>query len=568
MRRCLFWLLLSFVMAATSASADERILSYHSDILVRADGWIEVTETIRVRAEGQQIRRGIYRDYPVEYIDKLGNNVKVLYEPESVLRNGNAEDFNSESRGSDVRTYFGSADRMLNNGEHTYIYRYDAGRMLGYFEEVDELYWNVTGNEWDFPIDAASASVSFEFDVPGDRLQLFAYVGPFGTIGGEGYTATVDGTGTVLFRVTEPLKINEGLTIAVGWPKGIIVPPTDAQKMIWLLSDNLNLLIALAGLLAMLSYYIPVWQNYGKDPEPGVVLTMYEPPEGFSPASLRYIENMGYDNEVMTAAVVSLAVKGYIRIEVDDDEHTLHRLDPGPDAPPLATGEKELHEALFGKGSSLTLVDDNHERVGGAKKAHEKSLKNDYHRRYFKTNGLLNLPPLVIGVISAMVALRIGPSVGVVACIALMIVTVIAFAIIMKKPTAPGRQIMDRSAGFREYLEIAEKDELNLRNPPDKTPALFESYLPFALALGVEQQWSERFARIFAGLKGPNNTEWHPSWYNGSWNNFDLSSNTSSLTSGLGSAISSSATPPGSSSGSGGGGFSGGGGGGGGGGGW
>ena len=149
-----------------------------------------------------------------------------------------------------------------------------------------------------------------------------------------------------------------------------------------------------------------------------------------------------------------------------------------------------------------------------------------------------------------------------------MVATVILFAIIMKKPTAPGRQLMDRSAGFREYLEIAEKDELNLRNPPDKTPALFESYLPFALALGVEQQWAERFARIFAGLKGPNNTEWHPSWYNGSWNNFDLSSNASSLSSGLGSAIRSSVSPPGSSSGSGGGGFSGGGGGGGGGGGW
>ena len=49
------------------SSGDERILSYHSDILVKQDGWIEVTETIRVRAEGAQIRRGIYRDYPTRY---------------------------------------------------------------------------------------------------------------------------------------------------------------------------------------------------------------------------------------------------------------------------------------------------------------------------------------------------------------------------------------------------------------------------------------------------------------------------------------------------------------------
>jgi uncharacterized membrane protein len=151
---------------------------------------------------------------------------------------------------------------------------------------------------------------------------------------------------------------------------------------------------------------------------------------------------------------------------------------------------------------------------------------------------------------------------------ALMVVTIVTFAIIMKKPTAPGRTLMDATAGFREYLEIAEKDELNLRNPPEKTPALFEQYLPFALALGVDQQWAERFTRIFAKLKGPNDTDWQPAWYSGSWNSFDLRSNTSNLSSGLGSAISSSVSPPGSSSGSGGGGFSGGGGGGGGGGGW
>ncbi len=183
------------------------------------------------------------------------------------------------------------------------------------------------------------------------------------------------------------------------------------------------------------------------------------------------------------------------------------------------------------------------------------------------TNGLLNLPPLLIGIISAVVAIRIGPSFFVVATIALMVATLITFAILLKRPTHLGRALLDESLGFEEYLRIAEKDEMNLRNPPEKTPALFEQYLPFALALGVEQEWAERFARIFAGLRGPNDTSWRPAWYNGSWNNIDLSATTSAVSSSLGSAISSSATPPGSSS-SGGGGFSGGGGGGGGGGGW
>ena len=172
--------------------------------------------------------------------------------------------------------------------------------------------------------------------------------------------------------------------------------------------------------------------------------------------------------------------------------------------------------------------------------------------------------------VSSLVALRVasGPTVLVFGTIALELVSIVVFAIIMKRPTPVGRRLLDEMSGFREYLEVAEKDEMNLRNPPHRTPQLFEQYLPFALAMGVEQQWAERFTEVFAGLQGPNQTSYHPSWYNGSWNSLDLSSNTASLSSGLGSAISSSVTAPGSSSGSGGGGFSGGGGGGGGGGGW
>ena len=106
---------------------------------------------------------------------------------------------------------------------------------------------------------------------------------------------------------------------------------------------------------------------------------------------------------------------------------------------------------------------------------------------------------------------------------------------------------------------------MNLRNPPEKTPELFEAYLPYALALGVEQHWGERFASILGSIRNPDGSSYHPAWYAGSWNSIDLRSSMSGLSSGLNTAISSSVTPPGSSSGGGGGGFSGGGGGGGGG---
>ena len=131
-----------------------------------------------------------------------------------------------------------------------------------------------------------------------------------------------------------------------------------------------------------------------------------------------------------------------------------------------------------------------------------------------------------------------------------------------------GRKLLDEMMGFSDYLEIAEKDELNLRNPPEKTPALFETLLPYALALGVEQAWSEKFANVLAAIRNPDGGAYRPSWYNGAWNTSNLAKTTSNLSSGLNSALGSSVSPPGSSSGGGGGGFSGGGGGGGGGGGW
>jgi uncharacterized membrane protein len=150
----------------------------------------------------------------------------------------------------------------------------------------------------------------------------------------------------------------------------------------------------------------------------------------------------------------------------------------------------------------------------------------------------------------------------------IMAVTTIFFAIIMKRPTMRGRKLLDEILGFKDYLEIAEKDELNLRNPPEKTPELFEAYLPFALALGVDQLWAEKFAAVLSSVREPGSTTYQPSWYNGSLNTMNLSGATSQLSSSLNTAISSSVAPPGSSSGGGGGGFSGGGGGGGGGGGW
>ncbi|MEM9333580.1 MAG: DUF2207 domain-containing protein [Pseudomonadota bacterium] len=560
-------LLLLLLLLSSLAQADERILSFHSDIVVNADASIEVTETIRVRAEGKQIRRGIYRDMPTEYFDKFGNRHEVSIEPLSVMRNGSPEDFHVRQPRDSIRVYFGDSNRFIDNGVHEYRYRYRAVRMLGFFENHDELYWNVSGFRWRFPIDEASATVRFTFDVDTPSVTAEAYTGAFGETGRDYTTGTEDGP-VIHFRSNAPLSATNGLTIVAGWPKGLVAEPDDLQRAGWLLKDNRNVLLALSGLVILLGYYLPVWARFGKDPVEGVIVTRYEPPHGYSPASLRYIRQMYYDGKVMTAAIVNLAVKGYLSIHQNGEHRSLQREDAGPNPPPLAAGEQELYDALFKDASTIELDNKNHKVLGEARSAHQASLVADYKDKYFSNNAMLHLPAVFIAIVFTVIPFTVSqePTALMFVFIIAMFLAILLFAFIMRRPTIRGRKLLDQMMGFRDYLDVAEKDELNLRNPPRKTPQLFERMLPYALALGVDQKWGERFASTLAGIRDAGGQPYHPAWYHGSWNS--STNMASDLSSGFNTALAQSVAPPGSSSGGGGGGFSGGGGGGGGGGGW
>ena len=178
--------------------ADERILSFHSDVRVFADGMIEVTETIKVRAEGNQIRRGIYRDFPVDYEDRLGNSYRIQLEPQAVLRNGNAESFHTVRSGRDIRTYFGRSNTFIEHGEHTYVLRSRATRMLAYIDAHDALYRNLTRNKWAEPNDTATATVRLEYDAPRDLHMVDGYTGRMGSTAQE-YGRFLDDEGNVQF---------------------------------------------------------------------------------------------------------------------------------------------------------------------------------------------------------------------------------------------------------------------------------------------------------------------------------------------------------------------------------
>ncbi len=557
-----------YLLFAIPAHAVESILSYHSDITVSADGSMDVVETIRVRAEGQNIRRGIYRDFPTDYEDQYGNSIHVDFQLVRVLRDGEVEAYHQEPRSNGVRVYAGSASYFLPAGEYTYTIHYRTDRQLGYFDNHDELYWNVTGNGWAFAIEAASATVRLPDGIPQGSVTIEGYNGYVGSQQ-QAYDSEVRSCGTAHIRATRVLHPQAGLTLVVMWPKGFVIEPTISDKLGDLLFDNLGLVMALTALFLVTVYLFYAWYRVGRDPEPGVIFPHYVPPKGFSPASVRFIAEMGYDHRTFAAAVINLAVKGFLEIDNTGDDYILVKNRPAPDSSLLAPGEKILLTRLFAEDNVLVLEDGNYRTLLEAMVAHAKALKRNNQKVYFYTNTPILAPSLVLAALffGLVVALsNISPLILIV--FGIIIILHFAFYDAMKAPTSAGRRLLDKIEGFKSYLEIAEKDELNLRNPPDKTPALFEQYLPYALALEVEQDWSEKFSDVLASIRNPDGSDYQPNWYHGRFNASRLGKFASDVGSGLSSAISSASTAPGSASGGGGGGFSGGGGGGGGGGGW
>ena len=616
-------------LLATAVLADERITSFQSDVTVNADASLSVRETISVISENDQIRHGIYRDFPTTYPDRNGQRVIVGLDVLGVRRDGHDEPYAIESISNGKRIRIGDKDVLVDNGPHVYEITYRASRELGFFKDYDELYWNVTGNGWVFPIDKVKANIVLPAGA--HVIQHAEYTGHQGDTGKDADASASDNQYSV--ETTRALGPSEGLTVAVAWPKGIVTPPTDSQKWNWWLADNAGLFVLLASL-----YYLYAWTKVGRDPPAGTIIPLFAPPEGLGPAGVRFVSRYGADGRTFAAAMVGLAVKGRMKIADDASGFTVTKLPAPAKAAPLTRSEQALYDAL--PMGSTALKQTNHAAVGAAKSALETTLSAQYEGSVFRRNlgwfggglalsliglvaGALLLPAedgvmglfavgwaaLWWGVIFAIgwralkgfsaaggIFSKIGslftllfliPFVGaglagpvllltgtgspalywlVAAAVALGFMNVLFFYL-LRAPTEPGRRLLDQIEGFRLYLSTAEEERLNLLNPPEKTPELFERYLPYALALDCENQWNAKFAAVLAAAAAAGATA--PLWYSGNnWNAGRTGAFTNSLGSSLAASAASAATAPGSSSGSGGGGSSGGGGGGGGGGGW
>ncbi len=641
--------LLCCLLSPLAAQASEEIMRFHAEVRVLPDGTLDVTETIDYRLGAGLTKRGIFRDFPLTSPTGGNERAPVTFEVLSVTRNGRKEPHYIQQRNDLARVRIGDADVILPApSEQTYVLRYRtegqlyASRNLVIrsrtqrteFEDSDQLVWNVTGNDWPFPIRQASVTVILPEDAK--ILLHAAYTGAFGS---EDQNAEVTEIADGLFRArtTVPLAPREGFTVWVTWPPGLVDVGEPVRHEIFGLSYDQAAGVAgtLAGALALLV----CWLVVGRDPKGGAIYPEFGPPKGIGPAAARYIQEQGFDNRCITAAIVSMAVKGALRIVEEGADGFFssrdYKLVPlGSRDKGLSPAERAAYGEMFSLGGELELTGDkiNGKRMDKARHALKDQLKEEHYGASFVRNWLYTLAGASVGVVTVAVLLLLiwqnvpsafdrlgqwliaGAAAGFIGIVvssllntrislprgfgkligALLFIvpfgvgvflggrTLLAelqtraggeldvvllgsgavfgflialFHLLMARPTKAGRKLLDHIEGFALYLGTAEEERLNLLNPPERTPELFEKLLPYAIALGLAHQWSAQFAGVVGATTMPN-------WYHGS-GHFDADR----FDRNLGSAVSSTSAPS-RGSGSGGGGFSGGGGGGGGGGSW
>ncbi len=555
-------------LASFALRAEERVLDFRSEIRIERSGALEVKERIEVEVEGRNIRRGILRDFPTDYRDRYGVRVRVPFEVWRVTQDGLPARWALERLANGARIRIGDPRVLLSRGRHVYEITYRTARQIGFFERHDELFWNVNGNGWTFAMDRVAAEVALPAAVPASALKLEAYTGPQGARDRH-YEAQAR-EGGALFRTTRRLGPYEGLTLVLGFPKGVVTPPGALDRARWLAEDNLGAVTGAAGLLLLAAFLGWRWMRVGRDPRAGPTFPRYDPPPGLGAAGVRYVNRMSYDDRCFAAALVGLAQRGYLRIRQQGDRYTLERT---AKAVTWLPAEQRLANGLFRGGAGTVSFGREHDpALQGVRDDLRSDLQEQFSEKLFSRNqgSFFTGAAIAVAAAFAMFVLEAPPLfLGAVA--AAMVALLLVFWRLLPAYSVEGRKLQDAIEGLKQYLGVAEADELRRMKAPPQTGEEFARLLPYAVALDVEKTWVDRFtATLGAAAVAAAVADYYSTDSGGGLFDRGGTGGLSDSISSLGDTVAAASTPPGSSSGSsdGGGGGSGGGGGGGGGSGW
>lgn len=595
-----------FPSMSNAVISTEKILNYKSEIYINKDSSMIVEETIEVYAGGIDIKKGIYRDFPTKYKDKQGNNYNVKFEVLEVLKDGKKETYRLENQKNGVRVYIGNSNKTLRPGYYTYTIKYKTDRQIGYFEDHDELYWNVTGNGWSFAIDEVTAVVHLPEGVDMEEIDYEAYTGKQGSKKKD-YTAYKNEyDNTVVFSTTGKLYSEEGLTIVVGFEKGIVHEPTFGEKIGYFFDDNKGVVVGLICTAVIVVYCFITWCKVGKDPKKDIIIPRYNPPNGLSPADVKFIDSMGNYDKVLESSLLNLAVKGYIKIENEEEKTfgiksnkmTLIKQEKVLEND-ISEDEKDIYNILPNV-AKLEYSSFLQRKLTTMQTGQKSFLKKKFEGKMYKKNlGKLAIS-IVMSIITIIISVLLSMSIteemfimpfmtiwltawsaGIIAmfkskngfgsfgkilfAIPFLIGEIIGIGVLIHF-VGTGLALLVLllviinvvyafliKAYTKEGRKIKDEIEgfkLFIKTASEdeikeQTPETFDKYFPYAYALGLENTWAKKFESVLEAYN------YEPDWCTGMYigGAFRATAFTSSFSSSFRSSISSASVAPGSSSG-------------------
>jgi hypothetical protein len=506
--------LLLMALAASASARQLKIQKFSAEIFVQPDATLDVTETINVNFIG--VWHGLYRTIPVEYVTPQGFNYSLFVKLKGATDAADQPlkvETSHEGHYLKWKIYVDDAT----DAERTIRLHYQVRNGLKFFEDHDELYWNVTGDQWDVPLGDASAQILLPQGVTGIRTNEFT-----GSYRSRGQDAEVTASdNTVEVSMTRPLSFHEGLTIVVGWDKGFVKEPGAGDQINQFLSSNWPIFLPIPVFLFMFW----LWSTRGRDPRVGPVAVQYAPPEGMSPAEVGTLVDEDAAMRDITATIVDLAVRGYIVIEEQDKsgmmglvhnkDYVFHLKKSPKEWAGLKSHELVLLAGIFSNGALTdvelsSLQNEFYKNLPNIKNGiFDALMEHGYfqHRPDYVRSGYV-AGGVVLGVFFFLAGNWFSQKTGV-AVLPFFVAAILSGAIIagfgwfMPARTADGAKALAGVLGFEDFLTHVEADRMDRIS---QTPETFEKFLPFAMALGVEKKWVGAFQNIYSQP---------PSWYQG-----------------------------------------------------
>lgn len=534
----------------------ECIEDYDIEIYINEDGRIDITEKISVYSLNENIKHGIYRDFPTHYINK-----KTFIDVNSVECDGEEIKYTLSSINRGTRIKIGDEDETVSIGRHEYVIKYTTDRQIIYNNDYDEFYWNIIGTGWDFDINHCHAMVYFPDGTNFIKENLKIYTGVYGEKekNKDVIYNFLDDENAIEFDVYDTFYKNEAFTIDVFIEKGALIEPSFEKRIVFFIEDNVISLILFVGFLVLLIWQYFKWKKFGKEPKKNIIIPRYYPPKNIDPAELKYIKSMGSMNRAVESIIINLAIKGYFII---NDEKSVFVINKVVDSKiisklePLTENEKEVYDS-FDKQETLTYSPSLSKKLVKIRQNIGKRLKKKYNGTLFIQNNQVGVKTLRVILSIYLLAFIVGffvnsyateSAIEVLVIVGIFVIAVFYFlSIILKKKTISFTPIIliflifcsilfmiidfitNMSNAYIESITIClificyvidvvailnsadrytdegmlieeeiEGFEMFINTAKDddfeeKTPEMFDKYFAFAYVLELENKWADKF---------------------------------------------------------------------------